>query len=245
MNPNFECGFNSNWDLFVAGSSTAAATFSDGTTDSKTGNVSGKIDVTAAANYNSVLLKNQEYTNDLTGETLTVKAFVKASTGAQTFKFRIKAIVSDSNVLSVSTIMNLTTDYPTSPFEFEYVVPANTTSIQVQAMLGNEAGIYYFDDLEFSIDNTLSSEIIDLNNELVLFPNPSQDFVTIKLVSLNKKIKRISIIDVSGRVITEHNSKHMNSIKLNTNNLENGIYLIQVTTSDNEVLSYKRIVVAR
>jgi endoglucanase len=245
MNPNFECGFNSNWDLFVAGSSSAAATFSDGTTDSKSGNISGKIDVTAAANYNSVILKNQEYTNDLTGKTLTVKAFVKASSVGQTFKFRIKAIVSGSTVLSPLSVMNIPTDYSTSPFEFEYVVPANTTSVQVQAMLGDEVGIYYFDDLEFSIDNTLSSEIVDLDNEVVLFPNPSQDFVTIKLVSLNKKIKRISIIDVSGRVITEHNSKHMNSIKLNTNNLENGIYLIQVITSDHKVLRHKKIVVSR
>ena len=245
MNPNFECGFNSNWDLFVAGTSSATATFSDGTTDSKSGNVSGKINVSAAGNYNSVILKNQEYTTDLSGQTLTVKAYVKASTGAQTFKFRIKAIVNGSNVLSPSSVMNLSTDYPTSPFEFEYVVPVNTTSIQVQTMLGNEVGIYYFDDLEFSIDNTLSSNIIDLNNEVVLFPNPSQDFVNIKLVSLNKKIKRVRIIDVNGRVITEHNPKHTNSLKLNTNTLENGIYLIQITTSDNKVLRYKRIVVAR
>ena len=153
--------------------------------------------------------------------------------------------MSGSTVLSPSSVMNIPIDYSTSPFEFEYVVPANTTSVQVQAMLGDEVGIYYFDDLEFSINNTLSSEIIDLDNEVVLFPNPSQDFVTIKLVSLNKKIKRISIIDVSGRVITEHNSKHMNSIKLNTNNLENGIYLIQVITSDHKVLRHKKIIVAR
>ena len=245
INPNFECGFNSNWDIFVAGASSASATFSDGTTDSRSGNVSGKIDVTASANYNSVLLKNQEYTNDLTGKTLTVKAYVKASTVAQTFKFRVKAVVDGSNVFWVSPTINLSTDYPTSPFEFEYVVAANTTSIEVQTMLGNEVGIYYFDDLEFSIDNTLSSDIIDLNNEVVLFPNPSQDFVNIKLVSLNKKIKRVRIIDVNGRVITEHNPKHTNSLKLNTNTLENGIYLIQITTSDNKVLRYKRIVVAR
>ena len=245
INPNFECGFNSNWDIFVAGSSSASATFSDGTTDSRSGNVSGKIDVTASANYNSVLLKNQEYTNDLTGKTLTVKAYVKASTVAQSFKFRVKAVVDGSNVFWVSPSINLSIDYPTSPFEFEYVVAANTTSIEVQTMLGNEVGIYYFDDLEFSIDNTLSSDIIDLNNEVVLFPNPSQDFVNIKLVSLNKKIKRVRIIDVNGRVITEHNPKHTNSLKLNTNTLENGIYLIQITTSDNKVLRYKRIVVAR
>jgi len=245
INPNFECGFNSNWDIFIAGGSSAAATFSDGTTDSRSGNVCGKIDVTAADNYNSVLLKNQEYTNDLTGKTLTVKAYVKASTVAQSFKFRIKAVVDGSNVFSVSPPINLSTDYPTSPFEFEYVVAANTTSIEVQTMLGNEVGIYYFDDLEFTIETTLSSDIIDLNNEVVLFPNPSQGFVNIKLVSLNKKIKRVRIIDVNGRVITEHNPKHTNSLKLNTNTLENGIYLIQITTSDNKVLRYKRIVVAR
>jgi len=93
--------------------------------------------------------------------------------------------------------------------------------------------------------NSDLEDIIDLNNEVVLFPNPSQGFVNIKLVSLNKKIKRVRIIDVNGRVITEHNPKHTNSLKLNTNTLENGIYLIQITTSDNKVLRYKRIVVAR
>jgi endoglucanase len=161
INPNFECGFNSNWDISVAGASSAAATFSDGTTDSRSGNVSGKIDVTASANYNSVLLINQEYTNDLTGKTLTVKAYVKASTVAQTFKFRIKAVVDGSNVFSVSPSINLSTDYPTSPFEFEYVVAANTTSIEVQTMLGNEIGIYYFDDFEVSGNSCSSTTIWD------------------------------------------------------------------------------------
>ena len=245
MNPNFECGFNSNWDIFVAGTSSAAATFSDGTTDSRSGSISGKIDVTTADNYNSVLLRNQEYTSDLTDKTITVKAYVKASTGAQTFKIRIKAIVSGSNVLSASPIINLSTSYPASPYEYEYVIPANTSSIQVQTMVGNEVGIYYFDDLEFSIDNTLSTNTIELNNEVVLFPNPSNDFVNVKLTSSDKKIKHIRIIDINGRIITEYTPKHINSIKLNTNNLENGIYLIQVTTSDNKVLRHKKIVVAR
>lgn len=245
MNPNFECGFNSNWGIFVAGTSLAVATFSDGTTDSRSGNISGKIDVTTADNYNSVLLRNQEYTSDLTSKTITVKAYVKASTGAQTFKIRIKAIVNGSNVLSVSPIINLSTNYPASPFEFEYVIPANTSSIQVQTMVGNEVGIYYFDDLEFSIDNTLSTNTIELNNEVVLFPNPSHDFVNVKLASSDKKIKHIRIIDINGRIITKYTPKHINSIKLNTNNLENGIYLIQVTTSDNKVLRHKKIVVAR
>ncbi|MDG1793015.1 MAG: glycoside hydrolase family 5 protein, partial [Flavobacteriaceae bacterium] len=161
INPNFECGFNSNWDIFIAGGSSAAATFSDGTTDSRSGNVCGKIDLTAADNYNSVLLKNQEYTNDLTGKTLTVKAYVKASTVAQSFKFRIKAVVDGSNVFSVSSPINLSTDYPTSPFEFEYVVAANTTSIEVQTMLGNEVGIYYFDDFEVSGNSCSSTTIWD------------------------------------------------------------------------------------
>ena len=60
-----------------------------------------------------------------------------------------------------------------------------------------------------------------------------------------KKIKHIRIIDVNGRIINEYAPKHTNSIKLNTNNLENGVYLIQITTTDNKVLRNKRIVVAK
>jgi len=114
-------------------------------------------------------------------------------------------------------------------------------------LCGKKAGTYYFDDFETTITDSESLSIDDdaLDTKIVLYPNPSSNFLNVKLSSSGKKIKHIRIIDVNGRIINEYAPKHTNSIKLNTNNLENGIYLIQITTSENEVLSYKKIVVAK
>ena len=80
---------------------------------------------------------------------------------------------------------------------------------------------------------------------MVLYPNPSKGFLNVKLSSSDEKIKNIRIIDINGKIITEYTPEYTNRIKLNTNNLENGIYLIQITTSENIVLGYKKIVVSR
>ena len=52
-NPNFECGYNTDWGLVVSGS--ASATFSDATTDSKNGEAGAKIVVSSADAYNKVV----------------------------------------------------------------------------------------------------------------------------------------------------------------------------------------------
>ncbi len=114
-------------------------------------------------------------------------------------------------------------------------------------MCGKQAGTYYFDDFETTITDSESLSIDDdaLDTKIVLYPNPSRNFLNVKLSSFDKKIKNIRIIDVNGRIINEYAPEHTSSIKLNTNNLENGVYLIQITTTDNKVLRNKRIVVAK
>ena len=114
-------------------------------------------------------------------------------------------------------------------------------------MCGNQADTYYFDDFETTITDTegLSTAKYELDNRMVSYPNPSMNFVNVKLLSLEKNIKNIKIIDLNGRIVAEYHPKFANDLKINTNKLENGMYLMQVTTSDNKVLRPKSFVIAR
>jgi hypothetical protein len=78
-----------------------------------------------------------------------------------------------------------------------------------------------------------------------LYPNPSMHFLNIKLLSLEKSMKIIRIIDLNGRLITEYRPRLVNYFKINTNKFANGMYLLQITTSDNKVLRPKKIIIAK
>jgi endoglucanase len=156
LNTGFEGGVDCNWSFNIYGN-TAAASISDATTDAKNGSVGAKINVTTAGDYSHVILSNVPYTQGLTGKKITIKTFAKSFAAiGQSFKIRIKAIVNGISQINASSAFPLTNTYPEDAFEFEYIVPNNTTSIQVQIMLGKFTGIYFLDDFETTIedDNT-------------------------------------------------------------------------------------------
>ena len=244
FNPNFECGYSSGWNLKVITGSTASISNSDAT-EAYNGDAAAKIVVETAIGYNKVLLENNVFTKDLNGKNIVIKCFAK-SDDATSFRFQIKTIyTSGTPSYFTSPVLSLQTVY--SAYEYTFDLTEPTTSVQVKVLCGKQAGTYYFDDFETTITDSESLSIDDdaLDTKIVLYPNPSSSFLNVKLSSSDKKIKHIRIIDVNGRIINEYAPKHTNSIKLNTNNLKNGIYLIQVTTSENEVLGCKRIVVSR
>ena len=244
FNPNFECGYSSGWNLKVLTGSTASISDS-GATDAYNGDTAAKIVVETAIGYNKVLLENNVFTNDLNGKNIAIKCFAK-SDDATSFRFQIKTIyTSGTTSYFTSPVLNLQEVY--SAYEYGFDLSEPTTSVQVKVLCGKQAGTYYFDDFETTITDSESLSIDDdaLDTKIVLYPNPSRNFLNVKLSSFDKKIKNIKIIDVNGRIINEYTPEHTSSLKLNTNNLENGVYLIQITTTDNKVLRNKRIVVAK
>ncbi len=153
LNPDFECGFDTNWSFNVSGA-TAAAIYSDATTEAKNGLVGAKIDVTTKDVYNKVILSNETYIKDLTGKKITVKAFAKSvALSGQSFKIRVKSVVNGNNSYVSSSAFNLTNSYFENPFEFEYIVPNNTSSVQVQVLFGEFSGTYFLDSFETVIED--------------------------------------------------------------------------------------------
>ena len=162
LNADIECGFNSEWSLY--NQLPAVATFSNAETqNSRANSTTMKVDVSTQGNaFNNVILSNQTIdASNYLGETLRISCFAKASSTMQQFKLRVKAIVDGSSNFSSSSAFNLSNSQFES-FEYLYDVPINATTLQVQVLVGNQTGSYYFDD--FFVDGNSSGSNANSTN---------------------------------------------------------------------------------
>lgn len=69
----------------------------------------------------------------------------------------------------------------------------------------------------------------NIANSFKLYPNPANEVLVVE--SLNYEVGVVSIIDVSGRLVINHNSIGEKYIKINTRDLGVGLYTVVVSTS--------------
>ncbi len=91
-------------------------------------------------------------------------------------------------------------------------------------------------DAPLSINNT------SISNSINIFPNPATDFVNIQFNAGEKALNRITMYDLSGKVVFEDNGTNTsaNMVTIDTENIEPGTYLIQMLF-DNEIHNQKVI----
>jgi hypothetical protein len=83
---------------------------------------------------------------------------------------------------------------------------------------------------------------IDAN--LAVYPNPANEYTSIKVQLKNEQNVTLKLIDMNGRTVASRNYGQMNGaseIHLNTSNFEAGLYLIQLTL-DNTIVSRRLII---
>ena len=110
-------------------------------------------------------------------------------------------------------------------------------------------GFIYFDFNPAIITNTFNTEFIALlamqefsNNNLIVYPNPAKEKITIQMTTSNF-IKDIKLIDMLGRTIkVEHFTSSNLSETLQLKEVTNGTYFIEVTTDSNKK-EIKKIIV--
>jgi hypothetical protein len=81
-------------------------------------------------------------------------------------------------------------------------------------------------------DNTEVAE-----NSVELYPNPASNMVNLNVNMTENTIATIKVMNINGQVVFEFNNeftiyKGQNSILLNTESFANGLYIVQVTTSN-------------
>ncbi len=80
----------------------------------------------------------------------------------------------------------------------------------------------------FKSGNQVSASYGD--ESISVYPNPANNEITIESNS-SALLKTIQIIDVTGRVLSEHKQEASLIFKINTSTLMNGTYLLRITTS--------------
>ncbi|WP_445453227.1 T9SS type A sorting domain-containing protein [Flavobacterium sp. 25HG05S-40] len=80
---------------------------------------------------------------------------------------------------------------------------------------------------------------VTVNKELLLFPNPANDFTTIHLN--NGEFKKVIITTIEGRIVLNEAVKETSEYQYNTSPLTSGIYIVSIETNDGEIISKKLI----
>lgn len=82
-------------------------------------------------------------------------------------------------------------------------------------------------------------ELPKLNRQFSIYPNPSNN--EIKIVMQNAKLARILIASVDGKTVYENNIQETDTIEIDINALNKGIYIVNVTADDGNVYTKKLI----
>ncbi|PTX62341.1 endoglucanase [Kordia periserrulae] len=237
-NADIECGYNNDWSLWT--DTAVTATIANASASENYNNsTSLKVAVsTAGSGFGKAVIRNQTVTDaSLIGKTFVFSCRAKANTTTQQFKMRVKATVNGSSQLTASSTYDLSsTDYEN--FEFSYTVPANTTTLQFQVLVGKQTGDYFFDDFQVSeaIPEVLSIQEESTENTLVIYPNPTRDFIHIQTT---KQILQYELYTFEGKMLLT-----TNTAPLQISNYTNGLYILKVLFSDRSS-QYQKIIIKK
>lgn len=74
---------------------------------------------------------------------------------------------------------------------------------------------------------TNTTDVYSLDNSLCIYPNPSKDLLTIRLLEA-KLLQQIQVLDIVGNVIITQKSSSIEDV-INISKLTNGIYFVKIT----------------
>jgi len=119
-------------------------------------------------------------------------------------------------------------------FKIEDLVvnPSATTEFVVKSELTDCPDAY--DTVKISIKRS-ATELIK-PNDLSVFPNPTNDNLTIS--SEEKTIKNIEIVDINGKIVIQNMIDNDNPVQeINIGHLNNGMYFLNLTLSNNTTVT--------
>jgi len=162
-----------------------------------------------------------------------------AQSGGQNFIAKYGQGCAPINTVSASGTGYLTSQVTNSYYEWKncttnQIVAATTTNTYYPTSPGQYKAIIHqgncIDSTGCQNITTIVTSIKDIdNNQISIFPNPTQNII--KVHSPESSIKNIKIFDVSGRLVLENETTgNKNDIEVNVERLTSGIYTLKIQT---------------
>ena len=99
---------------------------------------------------------------------------------------------------------------------------------------GNSAGLYYIDDVLVDVTDDVVNGIAEVSNLDVAFgPNPANDYINVSCNVVNGVVR---IMALNGQVVKEIASSNLISGQRIDLDLDNGIYLVEVSSNGNHTM---------
>ncbi|NEN23638.1 T9SS type A sorting domain-containing protein [Cryomorpha ignava] len=121
----------------------------------------------------------------------------------------------------------------------------NAQSVAGNPGMGPEKGLAYIDTIQGYINPRMMCVFelegapcitgiskVETQNNTTIFPNPSQSAITIR--NTDEVIRRIQMIDITGRVVLERNVND-HTYLLERGQLSDGVYLLQITFDNQQI----------
>ena len=105
----------------------------------------------------------------------------------------------------------------------------------------NNIGTVYYKLSQTDYDNTLKTYKVlsvnckSTNNDIVIYPNPAQNYLNIKL-PINNKFTKLIIYDIINQKLFEQSINDIDTqIRINTSNYKNGVYNIVLISTNKQI----------
>ena len=165
-------------------------------------------------------------TNGATNVPLTSSFVWEQLTGTGTYEYQCATDNSFTNIVQSGIINGLSVPFSS--------LQSNTLYYwRVRANVSGNVSLWSI-IWSFTTSNTLDNPIFQYENQIILYPNPTEDYTFIISKSV---IKDIDVFDMLGKKVTiqiENNS-------INVSSLAQGVYLIKITTIENKIFSSRLI----
>lgn len=90
---------------------------------------------------------------------------------------------------------------------------------------------------------TAINNLEEVNDEVLLYPNPASDQITISFKNKNNNANNIIVFDNFGRRVLEQSlTNNQHAVTLDLTNLQSGAYSLQILSNDKNIISTKKII---
>jgi hypothetical protein len=157
-------------------------------------------------------------------------------------------VTSYTNSLCAGSTSTLTasgaTTYTWSTNETTAAIAVTPTVSTTYTVVGTEAGgcksTIAFTQTVINCSTTGINQLINSRDQIIIYPNPSKDILTVDGLPLNENIE-IKILDFLGNIVKQV-STNSNPLLINITDLNEGVYFMHFTTNSSGIITTKFMV---
>lgn len=146
------------------------------------------------------------------------------------------------------TLSGMAMSWATFTINFNYTSSAIPDSciifLQASGNTPTNNDYLWVDNLAFNGTVTGLSTFKNAHSTILVYPNPSKDYITIELIDLKESSVKVQLVDVIGKLIKEININNVHGNykrELNVTDVEKGSYFLKI--SSNDISETKKIII--